>query len=103
MMSGARARPRVGVPSGRASSAAVPEGSSMRMGADSTATARRRGAARSAVAVEDAGLGQAGEALLDGPGPGVAHALDLVEVVDGGPQDLLQAGEAIDDVVNDGL
>jgi MFS family permease len=55
----------------------------------------------SAVPIEDAALGQARQALFDGPSPGATHALDVVEVVDGGPHDLVEAAEAVDDVVYD--
>src|SRR5947209_6239697 len=47
----------------------------------------------SGVTVEDARLGQAGEAFLDGSGAGVADPVDGIEVVGGGPHDLLQAAE----------
>ena len=67
-MSGIRTRPRSAGPSGRAISAGVPDGSVMR-----TPQVYRAGAA-SAVAVEDARLGQAREPVLDGPGPGGADA-----------------------------
>src|SRR5436853_6212389 len=57
----------------------------------------------SAVAVEDAGLRQSRETLLDGPGPGVAHALDGVEIVGGGPHDFLEVAEVVGDLLDDGL
>jgi MFS family permease len=55
----------------------------------------------SAVPIEDARLGQAGEAFFDRSSPGASHALDVVEVVDGRPHDLVEAAEAVDDVVYD--
>ena len=42
-----------------------------------------------------------GQAVLDGPGPDAADALHVVEVVDRGPHDLLQAAETVDDVADD--
>ena len=53
------------------------------------------------VAVQNGGLGQAAEAFLDGFGPGGAYALDVVEVVDGGPHDPLEAPEPSHDVLDD--
>ena len=57
----------------------------------------------SAVPIEDAALGQARQALLDGSSPGATYAIDIVEVVDGCPHDLVEAAEAVDDVVYDGV
>jgi len=57
----------------------------------------------SAVPIEDAALGQARQALLDGSSPGATYAIDVVEVVDGRPHDLVEAAEAVDDVVYDGV
>src|SRR5687768_31940 len=55
------------------------------------------------VPVEDGGLGQAGEAFLDGPGPGLADTFDVVEVLHGGPHDLLRVVEAGHDPVGHDL
>src|SRR4051812_6648001 len=53
------------------------------------------------VALEDARLGEAREAFLDGTGARLADTLDVVEVVDRGPHDLLQVAEAVDDLLDD--
>src|SRR3954449_5297183 len=118
-MSAASATPRTASrPSGRASSAGVPEGRVTRMpgtyrtprtppelaaGIDGFRTSvppvRERTVLR--VAVEDAGFGQAGEAFLDGLGPGVADALDIIEILGRGPHDLVQAPEVLGDAVDD--
>ncbi len=45
-------------------------------------------------------LGHAAEAVLHRPGPELADAGDVVELVDGGPQDLLEVSEAVDDGVD---
>ena len=55
----------------------------------------------SAVAVEDARLGQAGQAVFHRPGPGLAHALDLLELGHRRPHDPLQSGEVLDDPVDE--
>src|SRR4051794_40150969 len=54
------------------------------------------------VALEDAGLGQAGEALAHGTGPALTDALDGHEVVEVGGQELLEVVEVVDQAVDDG-
>ena len=49
------------------------------------------------IPIQDAALGEAGEAFLDRDGAGLADAFDVVEVGDGGAHDLLQRAEAGDD------
>src|SRR5262249_41755875 len=61
------------------------------------------GMAPSVVTIEDARLCEPREAFLDGAGRGLAHAFDIVEVVDRGTHDLLQVAEAFDDLVDDGV
>lgn len=51
----------------------------------------------SAVAVQDRGLSQTGQAVLDQAGPDLAHPGYPIEFVHGGSHDLGQAGEAIHD------
>ena len=62
---------------------------------------RSRWADRSAVAVEDRGLGQPGQPLADAAGPGLADALDGQQVLDRGRQQLLQPAEVVDQPVDD--
>ena len=59
-------------------------------------------APRSDVALEDARLGQAGQALADGAGPALADAVDGHQVVEVGGQQLLEAVEVVDQAVDDG-
>src|SRR5215204_3402425 len=54
----------------------------------------------SAVPVEDARLRETREAFLDGPRPAPADARDLVEIIDRGPHDFLQAPEAAHDPID---
>ena len=56
----------------------------------STASPLRRG---SDVAFQDRGLGQAGQALADASGPGVAHAVHRLQVLDCGAQEALEAAD----------
>src|SRR5215213_2870480 len=58
-------------------------------------------AVASAVAVEDRGLGQPGEALPDTAGSCFPDALDGQQVLDGGGQQLLEAAEVVDQPVDD--
>src|SRR5947209_8745397 len=53
------------------------------------------------VALEDRGFGQAGQALADAAGAGLADTPDGLEVVDAGGQQLLQAAEVFDQPVDD--
>ena len=46
-------------------------------------------------------LGQPGQALADRAGPALADALDGLQVVDAGRQQLLQAAEVLDQPVDD--
>src|SRR5713101_2640589 len=55
------------------------------------------------VALQDGGLGQSREALLDCAGPGVAHSLDLGEVGEAGPHDLLQVRKPRHHVIRNDL
>ena len=64
----------------------------------STAT---RAADGSDVALEDRRLGQPGEPLADAAGPQLADALDGLQVVDAGGQQLLQGAEVVDQPVDD--
>ena len=81
MTSGTSTTPRVGA-SGTTTSIAVPLGN----------------VCLTKLAIQDRRLGQAGEPFLDGSGPDAADALDVVQFVDGGPQQLLQVAEPLNEV-----
>ena len=49
----------------------------------------------SAVAVEDAALGEAREAVFDGAGPHLAHPFHVVEIVDGGAHEPADASGTV--------
>ena len=53
------------------------------------------------VALEDRRLREAGEAFAHGAGPRLADALDGLQVVDAGGEQLLQAAEVLDEPVDD--
>jgi chemotaxis signal transduction protein len=53
------------------------------------------------VPLEDRALGETGQALADALGASLPDALDRLEVVDVGGQQLLQAAEVVDDPVDD--
>ena len=65
------------------------------------AVGRSREVVRSDVALEDAGLGEARQALAHEPGPALADAVDVHEVVDVGGEQLLEAPEVPDQPVDD--
>src|SRR5690349_19280612 len=99
--SGCTTRPATGMPSGRAwmASTLVPSGPLSTMCSTSTSCVPGVSSAMSDVPLQDRGLGQAGQALLDGTGAHFAHTVDLGEVGQAGPHDLLQVRETPDDVV----
>src|SRR3954451_6161438 len=101
MMSGCTTSPLAGMPSGRAWTAStdVPSGPFNMMCSTSTSCGPVCSSAISDVPLEDRGLGEPGQALLDRLRPHLTHAFDLGEVGDARPHDLLQVGEAVDDVV----
>src|SRR4051812_2060905 len=72
-----------------------------RLTADAVREWRSASGAGSAVAVEDRGLGQAGETLADAAGPCLPDALDGQEVLDGRGQQLLQPTEVVDQPIDD--
>ncbi len=53
------------------------------------------------VPLQDRRLGQPGQALPDDAGPGLADALDRLQVVHGGREQPLQAAEVLDQPVDD--
>src|SRR4051812_15757593 len=53
------------------------------------------------IAVENAGFGDAGQAVLDRAGARFADAFDAHEIGDAGTHDLRQAAEALDHVLGD--
>ena len=57
---------------------------------------------RSDVALEDRRLGEAGQPLADAAGPQLADAVDGLEVVDAGGEQLLQGAEVLDQPLDDG-
>src|SRR5690606_19096079 len=60
-----------------------------------------KGGRGSDVTFEDAGLGESGEALADGPGALLTDAVDAHELVDPGGEQLLQAAEVAHQPVHD--
>src|SRR5687768_2975093 len=91
-MWGTTTTPPRAAPVGRACRARTWASSTIRVIGSTLASWGPRGRA-SDIAVQDGGLGEPRQAFLDGPGPGLAHALHVVEVLDRGPHDLLQVVE----------